>query len=481
MQPKKSFLEKLNERITKANSLLCVGLDPDMRQLPKPMRLADDPLFAFNKWLIELTASYACAFKVNSAFYEAEGASGWQTLQHTIAIVPPEIPVILDAKRGDVGPSSEAYARAAFDVLGADAVTVNPYLGGDALLPFISRPQHGVFVLCHTSNPGAETIQGMSCHGRALYERIAELALSWNTNGNVGLVVGATYPKALRRLRELAPQMVFLVPGLGAQGGDVQAAIDAGLNRNGRGMLLSVSRAIIYDARPDQAAARWRDAINAACAARQIRPSVPKLSSHDELILALHEAGCIQFGTFTLHSGEISPIYIDLRLLVSFPLLLQQVAYALTALLRNLDHDRIAAIPYAALPIGIAAAIELNRPLIYPRREAKTYGTRRSIEGQFTPGEQAVVLDDLITTGDSKLEAIAALQSAGLRVKDIVVLIDREQGGAEQLAQQGYRVHSVLKLSQVLQVLVAHGRISSEQYEQVYNWLDKSRGAKSSG
>mgnify|MGYP005843400517 CR=1 FL=1 len=467
-------MEKLTAQMEQANSLLCVGLDPEVSKMPERMRRADDPLFAFNQWLIELTAPYACAFKLNSAFYEAQGASGWQALQRTIATVPPEIPVILDAKRSDVGPSSEAYAKAAFDVLGADAVTVNPYVGGDALQPFINRTKRGVFVLCHTSNPGAELVQGLLCHGSRLYERVAELALSWNTNGNIGLVVGATYPEALRCLRELAPQMIFLVPGLGAQGGDVQAVIDAGLDKEGCGMLCNVSRAIIYDAHPDLAAAQWRDAINAARAVKQARPTAAVLSRQDELVLALHEAGCIQFGKFTLHSGATSPIYIDLRLLVSYPLLLQQIAHALAAVLRNLDYDRIAAIPYAALPIGVAVAMELNRPLIYPRRELKDYGTQRSIEGQFTVGEPVVVLDDLITTGDSKLEAIAPLQSAGLRVKDIVVLIDREQGGAEQLTKRGYRLHSVLTLSQMLEVLAVHGRIAPEQYAQVHSWLAKN-------
>jgi len=451
-----------------------VGLDPDVDKLPEEMRTAEDPILAFNRWLIELTAPYACAFKLNSSFYEARGAAGWRSLQATMASIPPEIPVILDAKRGDVGPSAEAYAQAAFDTLDADAITVSPYLGEDALRPFLARAERGVFVLCHTSNPGASAVQELTCAGRALYERIAELAMSWNKHGNVGLVVGATFPGALRQLRTLVPHMTFLVPGLGAQGGDLPAAIAAGLDEQGRGMLLNVSRGIMYDSHPAQAAAGWRDAINAA-RSRQTE-LVPDMPAEDQtLILALHASGCVQFGEFTLHSGEVSPVYIDLRLLVSQPTLLRKVARAFAVLLSSLQYDRIAAIPYAALPMGTAVALELERPLIYPRREVKAYGTQRAIEGSFAVGERVVVLDDVVTTGKSKLDAIAPLQAAGLRVEDIVVLVDREQGGAQQLRAAGYRVYSVLTLSQIMDVLARCGCISAEQYARAHAWLESKR------
>ena len=471
-----TFVEKLNRRISAANSLLCVGLDPVLDELPPAMHQRDDPIFAFNKWLIELCSPYVCAFKLNSAFYEAAGRSGWSTLKRTIDFVPPEIPVILDAKRGDVARSAEAYARAAFDVLGADALTVNPYLGTGALLPFVRRPERGVFILCHTTNPGAEAVQGLDCSGSTLYEHIAELAVSLNAQGNVGLVVGATYPAALGELRALAPQMLFLTPGIGAQGGDVQAAVAAGLDAEGQGMVISVSRGVMYAKHPDQAAARFRDTINTA---RSVRPGHDLLfvSSNDALVLALHEAGCIMFGEFVLHSGETSPIYIDLRSLVSSPMLLQRAARAFAVALRDLDYDLIAAIPYAALPVGTAVALALNCPLVYARREVKAHGTRRAIEGRFQVGERVVILDDVITTGDSKLHAIAPLQSAGLSIRDVVVLVDREQGGAERLAHQGYRLHSILTLSQVLDVLLHHRQITEEQYDLTHRWLSRKRDA----
>lgn len=189
-----------------------------------------------------------------------------------------------------------------------------------------------------------------------------------------------------------------------------------------------------------------------------------------ELANALFDNNCIQFGTFTLKSGLTSPIYVDLRLLVSHPPLLQQIGQAMAEVACKLTFDRIAAIPYAGLPIGVAIAIEMNRPLIYPR-EVKTHGTRRAIEGAFEPGETALLVDDLITRGDSKLEAAAPLEAAGLDVKDVLVLIDREQGGAEDLAQRGYRLHAVLRLPEILDALLESARISAAQHTQVLAYL----------
>jgi uridine monophosphate synthetase len=191
----------------------------------------------------------------------------------------------------------------------------------------------------------------------------------------------------------------------------------------------------------------------------------------DRLSIHLFEAGCIQFGTFVLKSGLASPIYIDLRLLVSDPPLLHEVAQVMAETARELAFDRIAAIPYAGLPIGVALALELEWPLIYPRREVKEHGTRRAIEGTFHPGETVLLVDDLITRGDSKLEAIAPLEAAGLTMRDALVLVDREQGGGEDLAQRGYSLHAILRLTEILDVLEECGRITLDEHTEVLRHL----------
>lgn len=239
------FFAKLREAIQRNDSFLCVGLDPD------PARLPERDVAAFNRAIVEATADLACVYKPNLAFYEALGLQGMEVLQRTIEAIPDDIPVIGDAKRGDIGSTAEAYARALFDVYGFDAVTVNPYLGGDALSPFLERADKGVFVLCRTSNPGGADLQGRLIaaddDSRPLYEVVAELARDkWNVHGNVGLVVGATYPEELGRIRQLCPDMTFLLPGVGAQGADVAAAVGNALDEGGGGFIITSSRQILY-------------------------------------------------------------------------------------------------------------------------------------------------------------------------------------------------------------------------------------------
>jgi uridine monophosphate synthetase len=198
----------------------------------------------------------------------------------------------------------------------------------------------------------------------------------------------------------------------------------------------------------------------------------------EQLVTHLFDSGCIQFGSFTLKSGLTSPIYVDLRLLVSHPSLLSETAHLMAEVAGELEFDRIAAIPYAGLPIGVALALRMGLPLIYPRREVKAHGTRRTIEGTFEPGETALLVDDLITRGDSKLEAAAPLEAAGLRVQDVLVLIDREQGGARDLARHNYRLHAVLRLTQILDVLQETAHITPVQHAEVLAYLQASQPAR---
>jgi uridine monophosphate synthetase len=477
-----TFFSFLDQRVNKSNSLLCVGLDPHPSDLPAPTAAA---AFEFCLRLIKTTAPYAAAFKPNSAFFESYGSEGWAALKETITAIRTEagrlgvsIPVILDAKRGDIASTAEAYARSAFEYLGADAITLNPYLGRDSIEPFLAYPGKGVFLLCKTSNPGAAEIQDLKIDNRQsttddepssivhrpssipLYEHVASLAKTWNSRDNLGLVVGATHPDALTRVRAAAPDLWFLAPGVGAQGGDLETALRNGLRSDGKGMLINVSRAISRAEDPGMEAVRLRDEINKTINEIQhdksdghIKQTVPDQPIHDPISLladGLLESGCIKFGEFTLKSGLKSPIYIDLRWIISDPRLLEQVGSAYLPLLRNLKFDRLAGLPYAAIPIATAISLAGNYPMIYPRKEVKQYGTRAEIEGEYHAGEMVVVIDDLATTGGSKFEAIEKLTGVGLKVQDVVVLIDRQSGAKEALQAAGFRLLSVLTITQLL-------------------------------
>jgi orotidine-5'-phosphate decarboxylase len=261
-----TFAERLARAQQASGSLVCIGLDPDPAKLPQDLggapevrsaperRGAPDPfgnappLYAFNRRIVDATAGIAAAYKPQIAFYSALGAE--DQLVASIRYIRERAPtalVILDAKRGDIGNTAEAYAREAFDRYGADAVTVNPYMGEDSLRPFLARPDRGAILLCRTSNPGARDFQDLLVDGLPLYRRVAQRAAGqWNAHGNLMLVVGATFPREMAELRQAHPEVSFLVPGIGAQGGDLDATLAAGLDAHGAGLLISASRSIIY-------------------------------------------------------------------------------------------------------------------------------------------------------------------------------------------------------------------------------------------
>ena len=243
-----AFIARLTQAWTQNNSLVCVGLDPEIERFPSRVAAEASPIFQFNKAIIDATADLVCAYKPQFAHYAAYEAE--DQLERTIEYIHreyPAIPVILDAKRGDVGHTAERYAIEAFERYGADAVTVNPYLGSDSLEPFLKRAERGVVILCRTSNPGARDLQDLAVDGRPLYQVVAQLAAQrWNSRGNCLLVVGATYPRELAAVRALVGDMPLLVPGIGAQGGDVAEAVHSGQTAAGSGLLISSSRAILY-------------------------------------------------------------------------------------------------------------------------------------------------------------------------------------------------------------------------------------------
>jgi orotidine-5'-phosphate decarboxylase len=234
------FIDKLLNASRKNKSWLCIGLDPDPELMPGV------DVLQFNKAIIEATSDLVCAYKPNLAFYEALGTEGLAILEKTVKCIPGAIPVIGDAKRGDIGNTARAYARALFSVLGFDAATVNPYLGFDSVEPFINYQDKGVFVLCRTSNKGAADFQDLRTNGLLLYEAVARKAKEWNIHGNIGLVVGATYPEELKKVRSICPEMPLLIPGIGAQGGDLASAVGYGVDARGEKAIINVSRQILY-------------------------------------------------------------------------------------------------------------------------------------------------------------------------------------------------------------------------------------------
>ncbi len=268
-----NFINKLSAAWTSNNSLLCVGLDPDVARMPAAYQSAPDGIFLFCKEIIDATADLACSFKPQIAYFAALGAElQLEQICTYLRNTYPDMPLILDAKRGDIGATARQYAREAFDRYGADAVTVNPYMGSDSVEPYMEWAERGVIVLCRTSNPGGSDLQFLDVDGQPLYQRVARLvADKWNSNGQCALVVGATFPAELAAVRAIVGDMPLLVPGVGAQGGDVEATVRSGKTAAGTGMMINSSRAILYaapqGAEDFAAAARrvaleTRDAIN---------------------------------------------------------------------------------------------------------------------------------------------------------------------------------------------------------------------------
>lgn len=268
-----TFIEKLKNRWTQSNSLLCVGLDPDFDRFPLSIKEKKNPYFEFCTAIVDATAEFACAFKPQIAYFASCGAEG--ELKDIIDYIHekhPDIPVVLDSKRGDIGSTAKHYAKEAFVRYGADAVTLSPYMGFDSVQPYLEYEDRGAILLCRTSNPGGNDIQMLQVDGKPIYQRVAELASGpWNLNGQLGLVVGATYPNEIAAVRAIVGDLPLLVPGVGAQGGDINACVTAGVTKDMTGMMINSSRAILYASKAEdfkEAAARvaqeTRDKINAA-------------------------------------------------------------------------------------------------------------------------------------------------------------------------------------------------------------------------
>ena len=487
-----SFFAQLQARVDAVDSLLCVGLDPHVADL------GDAPTaqgaYDFCRRLVDATAPYAAAFKPNAAFFEVFGAAGSDALKRLIADVPAGIPVVLDAKRGDIATTAEAYAEASYALYRAHAVTLSGYMGVDSIAPFLADASKGVFVLCKTSNPSADELQVLPVAAggggsRALYEVVAGLAAGpWGGASRVGLVVGATDATALRRARAAGGDCWILAPGVGFQGGDLAAALAAGLRRDGSGMLLPVSRGVSRAADPAAAARQLRDQINAvrasvraaAATAAAAPPSaappsvLDALSPHQrEFIGCALQLGVLRFGSFTLKSGRVSPYFFNAGAFRSgSALAMLGRTYAAAIAGSGVAFDVLFGPAYKGIPLVTAAAVALaglppaaggrDVPVAYNRKEAKDHGEGGVMVGAELAGRRVLIVDDVISAGTAIGESVALLRAAGAVPVGVVIGLDRqERGGGESAlsavqavtAAYGIPVHAVVTLDHLLAFL----------------------------
>lgn len=444
------FFNKIEELAKKKDSVLCVGLDPRVNT-KDPVEAAKQ-IIEQNRRIIDQTADHTICYKPNVAFYEQFGIEGIKAFEDLLSYIPNEIPILADTKRNDIGATAEAYAQALFGYYdNIQATTLSPYMGRDSIDPFLKYEDKGLFLLCRTSNPSAKEIQDLSVEeGTPLYIKMAETMTSWSDR--IGLVVGGNDIEALTRVREVAENAWFLAPGIGAQGGTMEEAIAAGSRSDGYGVLPNVSRAVAGADSPKEAAKKYnedfRKARDKVFSSKSSSKPVNRLKN--DILKGLITTECFRVGEFTLKSGKKSPFYIDLRRVQSDPVLLKKAAKAYASLITK-KYDRVAGIPVAGLPLATALSLETGIPLIFPRMTAKAHGTGNKVEGDWKKGERVLLLDDLITTGKSKIEAIDILREAGLIVEDLVVLLERGAQGAKDMKAANINLLSYAHVSELLE------------------------------
>jgi uridine monophosphate synthetase len=499
------FFVQLTDAIASRQSLLVTGLDPnpEMLQAWAHRRGMGGRSFLSQarhwiKAVIEATAPHVCAYKPSLGFYQALGPVGLELLREVRELVPLEIPLIVDAKHGDLN-SSSALAHYLFRELGADAATLSPLPGQDIAAPFLLYPDKAVVVTCHSSNPAARVLQHHPSEADPLFLRIVRETQLWATPEQLLLEVGTSDPAILARVRQEAPERFLILRSLWGEEDRLDALLEAGLSAAADGLLLPLPQNLLVEddmaeraeglkQRINERRDRWLESrqreATTSCSlwlpADDQAPTDPVGQDPEQpdplasLILDLFDIGCLLFGDYVQASGALFNYYVDLRQIISDPNLFHRVLHAYAEQLEGLSFERIAGIPYGSLPTATGLSLQLHKPLIYPRKEVKAHGARRLIEGDFVEGDRVALVDDILITGGSLLEGIAKLESSGLVVEDVVVFIDHGdehggdggQGGSRalrRLQEKGYRCRAVLDIARITRVLHRAGRISTAQ------------------
>jgi uridine monophosphate synthetase len=477
------FFIQLTEAMADRQSLLVTGLDPNPEMLHSwgaRRGMANRSFLSqarhWIKAVIEATAPHVCAYKPSLGFYQALGPVGLELLLEVRELVPPDLPLIIDSKHGDLN-SSSALAHYLFRELAADAVSLSPLPGQDIAAPFLLYPGKAVVMTCHSSNQTARVIQHFPSEEDPLFLRIVRETLLWGTQEQLLLEVGTSDPQVLARVRQVAPEHFLILRSLWGEEEKLEAMLQAGFTSSGDGLLLPLPQNLLVEDDMAERAGALKAQINAirdrwleerpgsgSCALWQAPAAVDPM---DQLILDLFDIGCLLFGEYVQASGAVFNYYVDLRQIISDPNLFHRVLQAYADCMGELVFDRIAGIPYGSLPTATGLSLLLHKPLIYPRKEVKAHGARRLIEGDFEEGDLVAVVDDILITGGSVLEGIAKLESSGLVVHDVVVFLDHggdhDRHARERLAAAGYRCHAVLDIERITGVLHGAGRLSDEQ------------------
>ena len=501
------FFTALTEAMNSRSSLLVTGLDPNpemLRSWATSRGFGGSSLLSqarsWCKSVIESTADHVCAYKPSLGFYQAMGSAGVDLMVEVRELLPHDLPLIIDIKHGDLN-SSSAIASYLFQTLHADAVTLNPVAGQDIAAPFLLYPGKGVVINCHSSNPAAKVLQHYPNEDEPFYLQVVRESQRWGTVDQLLLEVGTSDPDILKRVRQAAPERFVMLRSLWGEEGNLQRLLASGLNQAGDGLLLPLPQSLLNERDINDQTAALKKRINAIreehlntqtdllreqpmekCRIwpHADRAGVLHLTKIEnaaidqdlrDLVIDLFDIQCLLFGEFKQASGAVFNYYVDLRQIISNPALFHRFLDCYAQVLRTLDFDRIAGIPYGSLPTATGLSLQLHKPLIYPRKEVKAHGTRRLVEGEFNEGETVAVVDDILITGGSVLEGIAKLESSGLKVNDVVVFLDhgglQDTCAKERLNAKGLDLHAVLSLATIGDVLEEAERINASQAEEL--------------